>query len=68
MGMKNLRLLQLDHVDLTGDYVHLSQELRWLCWPGFKDDCIPDNFCQLKLVAFELEHSNIKHVWNETKV
>lgn len=42
--MNNLRLLQLDHVDLTGD------------------------FYQENLVVFELKHSNIKLVWNETKV
>ncbi|MCH83813.1 TMV resistance protein N-like, partial [Trifolium medium] len=66
--MKKLRLLQLDHVDLTGDYVHLSQKLRWLHWKGFTGDRIPDEFYQKNLVVFELEHNNIEQVWNETKV
>ncbi|CAJ2634990.1 unnamed protein product [Trifolium pratense] len=68
MEMKKLRLLQLNHVDLTGDYVHLSQKLRWLHWQGFTDDCIPDSFYQKNLVVFELKHSNIKQLWNETKL
>ncbi|GAU37320.1 hypothetical protein TSUD_354770 [Trifolium subterraneum] len=66
--MKKLRLLQLDHVDLTGDYVHLSQKLRWLHWQGFTGDCIPDEFYQKKLVVFDLKHSNVKQFRSETKV
>jgi len=66
--MKNLRLLQLDHVGLVGDYGHLSHELRWLHWQGFTLDYIPDDFYQGNLVVFELKYSNIKQVWNQTKV
>nr|WIL60040.1 nodulation protein [Melilotus officinalis] len=66
--MKNLRLLQLDRVGLTGDFKSLSQELRWLHWQGFTRECIPDEFYLGKLVVFELEHSNIKQVWKETKL
>ncbi|GAU50613.1 hypothetical protein TSUD_351900 [Trifolium subterraneum] len=65
--MKKLRLLQLDDVDLTGDYVHLSQELRWLRWQGFTRDCIPNEFYQKNLVVFELTRSNVKQFWSETK-
>ncbi|XP_070682091.1 disease resistance protein RUN1-like [Malus domestica] len=39
--MKRLRLLQLNHVQLTGDYKHLSEKLRWLCWQGFPVMFIP---------------------------
>ncbi|KEH19080.1 disease resistance protein (TIR-NBS-LRR class), putative [Medicago truncatula] len=66
--MKDLRLLKLDRVDLTGDYGYLSKELRWVHWKGFTFNYIPDDFHQGNLVVFELTHSNIKHVWNETKV
>jgi len=68
MKMKNLRLLQLDYVDLIGDYGHLSQKLRWLQWRGFTLNNIPDDFYQGNLVVFELKHSKIKQVWNENKV
>ncbi|CAJ2635007.1 unnamed protein product [Trifolium pratense] len=66
--MKKLRLLQLDRVDLTGDYGNLSKELKWVHWQGFTCNFIPDDFHQENLVVFELKHSNIKQVWNETKV
>jgi hypothetical protein len=66
--MKNLKLLQLDRVGLTGDFGYLSQELRWLHWKGFTLESIPDEFNMGKLVVFELEHSNIQQVWNKTKV
>ncbi|MCH84292.1 TMV resistance protein N [Trifolium medium] len=66
--MKNLKLLQLDHVDLTGDYRNLSKKLRWVHWQGFTFNYIPDDFHQGNLVVFELKHSNIIQVWNETKV
>ncbi|CAL5195432.1 unnamed protein product [Lathyrus oleraceus] len=66
--MKNLRLLKLHHVDLIGDFGHLSQELRWLHWQGFTGECIPGDFYMGNLVVFDLKHSNIKQVWNETKL
>ncbi|RHN38975.1 putative TIR domain, P-loop containing nucleoside triphosphate hydrolase [Medicago truncatula] len=66
--MNQLRLLQLDCVDLTGDYGNLSKELRWVHWQGFTFNCIPDDFHQGNLVVFELKHSNIKQVWNKTKL
>jgi hypothetical protein len=66
--MKNLRLLRLDHVDLTGAFKYLSKELRWLHWQRFTREYIPDDFYLGNLVVFELKHSNIKQVWRETKV
>ncbi|XP_047152824.1 disease resistance protein RPP2B-like [Vigna umbellata] len=30
--MRSLRLLQLHHVELMGDYGHLSKQLRWIYW------------------------------------
>ncbi|XP_045832547.1 disease resistance protein RUN1-like [Trifolium pratense] len=66
--MKNLRLLRLDHVDLFGAFKYLSKELRWLHWKRFSREYIPDDFYLENLVVFELKHSNIKRVWNETKL
>jgi hypothetical protein len=66
--MKKLRFLQLDRVDLTGDYKNLSKELRWLHWKGFTLNYIPDNFYQGNLVIIDLKYSNITQVWNKTKV
>ncbi|XP_058743464.1 disease resistance protein RUN1-like [Vicia villosa] len=66
--MKNMRLLQLDCVDLAGDYGCLSKELRWVCWQEFTMNYIPDDFYLGNLVVIDLKHSNIKQVWNETKL
>ncbi|XP_057454333.1 disease resistance protein RUN1-like [Lotus japonicus] len=66
--MKKLRLLQLDSVDLTGDYQHLSHELRWVHWKGFTSTFIPDHFYLGNLVVLELKYSSIKQVWKETKL
>lgn len=66
--MKKLRLLQLDGVQLDGDYEYLSRNLRWLSWNGFPLSCIPTNFYQGNLVSIELEYSNVKLVWKVTQV
>ncbi|GAU26181.1 hypothetical protein TSUD_354030 [Trifolium subterraneum] len=66
--MKKLRLLQLDGVDLTGDYGYLSKQLRWVDWQRFTFNFIPNDFDQGNLVVFELKYSNVKQVWQETKL
>jgi len=66
--MKKLRLLQLDRVDLTGDFGYLSKQLRWVNWQRSTFNFVPSHFDQENLVAFELKYSNVKQVWKETKV
>lgn len=66
--MKKLRLLQLDCVNLIGDYDCFSNQLRWVKWQGFTFNNIPDDFYQGNLVAMDLKHSNIRQVWIETTV
>jgi hypothetical protein len=66
--MKKLRLLQLDCVNLIGDYGCVSNQLRWIKWQGSTFNYIPDDFYQGNLVAMDLKHSSIRQVWNETKV
>ena len=66
--MKKLRLLQLDRVDLTGDFGYLSKQLRWVNWQRSTFNFVPNDFDQENLVAFELKYSNVKQVWKETKV
>jgi len=63
--MKSLRLLQFDHVQLAGDYGHLSKRLAWVYWGGFSSKYIPHNFYQGKVVAIDMKHSNLKVVWKE---
>ncbi|XP_059461859.1 disease resistance protein RUN1-like [Corylus avellana] len=66
--MQRLRLLQLDHVRLTGDYKYLSKELRWLCWHGFPLKFIPNDFYTRNLVVIDLQYSNLKKVWESPKL
>ncbi|XP_028765383.1 TMV resistance protein N-like [Neltuma alba] len=65
--MKKLRLLQLDYVNLKGDYKHLSKKLRWVRWHGFPSKYTPNNFYQEKLVAIDFKYSKLKVVWKESK-
>ncbi|KAK9269411.1 hypothetical protein L1049_001184 [Liquidambar formosana] len=67
-NMQNLRLLQLNYVHVTGDYNHLSKELRWICWHGFPLKFIPNSFHVEKLVAIDIRYSNLRQVWKEIKV
>ncbi|XP_059663731.1 disease resistance protein RPV1-like [Cornus florida] len=66
--MHNVRLLQLNYVSITRGYEHLSKKLRWLCWHGFPLKFIPKNFYQEKLVAIDMQYSNLRQVWKYNKV
>jgi hypothetical protein len=67
-NMKNLRLLQINSVHLTGSYEHLSKELRWLCWHNCPLEFLPQNFHLENLVILDMQHSNVKQVWEKNKV
>ncbi|RDX67768.1 TMV resistance protein N, partial [Mucuna pruriens] len=66
--MKRLRLLKLDHVQLSGDYGYLSKQLRWICWQGFPSKYIPSNFNMQNVIAIDLKHSNLRILWKEPQV
>ncbi|RDX60597.1 TMV resistance protein N, partial [Mucuna pruriens] len=66
--MKRLRLLKLDHVQLSGDYGYLSKQLRWICWQGFPSKYIPNNFNMQNVIAIDLKHSNLRLLWKELQV
>ncbi|XP_059430795.1 disease resistance protein RPV1-like [Corylus avellana] len=66
--MKNLRLLQIDSVHLTGSYEHLSKELKWLHWHKCPLKFLPQNFHLENLVILDMQHSNVKQVWKKKKI
>nr|ABN09142.1 TIR [Medicago truncatula] len=66
--MEKLRLLKLDGVDLIGDYGLISKQLRWVDWQRSTFTFIPNDFDQANLVVFELKYSNVKQVWQDTKL
>jgi hypothetical protein len=67
-NMKNLRLLQINNVHLTGSCEHLSKELRWLCWHECPLEFLPHNFHLENLVILDMQQSNVKEVWKKNKV
>lgn len=66
--MQKLRLLQLNYARVSGDFKHLSQELRWLRWHGFPFNSLPENFYLEKLVAMDLQHSQLRFFGKKSKV
>ncbi|XP_057453499.1 disease resistance protein RUN1-like isoform X2 [Lotus japonicus] len=61
--MERLRLLQVDNVNLIGDYGDLSKQLRWISWKGFSLKYMPDKFYLENVVAIDIKHSNLQQVW-----
>ncbi|KAK7350576.1 hypothetical protein VNO77_09350 [Canavalia gladiata] len=66
--MTRLRLLQLDQLQLIGDYGYLSKHLRWVNWQGFPLEYIPNNFYMGNLVAFVFKNSNLSLVWRKPQL
>ncbi|CAL2247695.1 unnamed protein product [Prunus armeniaca] len=67
--MKKLRLLHLSNVELTGEYKDFPKKLIWLRWHRFPLESIPDDFpMQPKLVALDLQYSELKIVWKDCKL
>nr|XP_007134179.1 hypothetical protein PHAVU_010G026200g [Phaseolus vulgaris]ESW06173.1 hypothetical protein PHAVU_010G026200g [Phaseolus vulgaris] len=66
--MERLRLLQLHHVQLAGNYGFLSKQLRWISWQGFPSSCLPINFCMDDVIAIDLKHSHLRFVWKQSQV
>ncbi|CAJ1949609.1 unnamed protein product [Sphenostylis stenocarpa] len=66
--MKRLRLLQLDHVQLAGDFGNLPKQLRWVYWKAFSLTYIPDNFYQENVVSIDIKYSYLKQVWKEPQL
>ncbi|KAI3740578.1 hypothetical protein L2E82_31046 [Cichorium intybus] len=58
--MVHLKLLQLNFVHLTGSYENFSEDLRWLCWIGFRLRIIPSNLFMANLVAIDMSYSNLE--------
>nr|KYP54068.1 TMV resistance protein N [Cajanus cajan] len=66
--MKGLRLLQLDHVLLSGNYGYLSKQLRWVSWQGFALKYIPNNFDLKGVIAIDFKHSSLRLLWKKPQV
>ena len=50
------------------DFEFPSYELRYLCWDGYPSEFLPSNFDGENLIELHLKCSNIKQLWQGTKV
>ncbi|KAM7493438.1 hypothetical protein LguiB_028047 [Lonicera macranthoides] len=66
--MRNLRLLKLSHIQLSGTYEVLPRKIRWLYWRGFHLNSLPYGFPLENLVALEMRNNSLKQFWKATKV
>ncbi|KAJ9557805.1 hypothetical protein OSB04_012419 [Centaurea solstitialis] len=65
--MEKLKLLQLNHVKLSGSYMNFPEDLRWLCMGGSQLKYIPSDLPMENLVALEMPCSELKGLWKKPK-
>ncbi|KAK9935594.1 hypothetical protein M0R45_022691 [Rubus argutus] len=58
-AMVNLRLLQINNVNLEGSFKFLPAELKWLQWKCCPLRSLPFDFLPPQLAVLDLSHSNI---------
>ncbi|XP_076949452.1 disease resistance protein RPV1-like isoform X2 [Bidens hawaiensis] len=58
--MDNLKLLQLNYVELSGSYDDFPEDLRWLCWHGFPLRTLPFELFMGNLVAIDMSYSKLE--------
>ncbi|KAL3745178.1 hypothetical protein ACJRO7_014310 [Eucalyptus globulus] len=61
--LTNLRFLQVDGANFTGDFQSLLPELRWLQWKKCPSYFTANNFHPKKLVVLNLSYSAISEDW-----
>ncbi|GMY26121.1 TMV resistance protein N-like [Fagus crenata] len=61
--MVNLRLLQINNVNLDGGLKHLPVELKWLQWKGCPMKTLPFDFFPRKVAVLDLSESKIEQLW-----
>lgn len=65
--MVKLRLLQINHAKLVGNFKLLPAELRWLQWKGCPLEVIPPELLSRKIAVLDLSESKITQLWNKKK-
>ncbi|XP_063942103.1 disease resistance protein RPV1-like isoform X3 [Daucus carota subsp. sativus] len=58
--MHKLRLLKLNKVQLRGGYRDFPKKLKWLCWHGYTQRSLPDDFPLSSLVAIDMQNSKLQ--------
>ncbi|GAA0149286.1 hypothetical protein LIER_08505 [Lithospermum erythrorhizon] len=60
----HLRVLQINHVNLTGNFKLIPANLKWLQWRGCPLQVIPSNFIPGDLAVLDLSNSKILQLWD----
>ncbi|OVA19723.1 Leucine-rich repeat [Macleaya cordata] len=63
--MVNLRLLQINNVNLEGKFKLIPNELKWLQWKECPLEALPSDFSPSELAVLDLTRSKIKHIWDQ---
>ncbi|XP_050380453.1 disease resistance protein RPV1-like isoform X3 [Argentina anserina] len=66
--MKRLRFLKLRNLEITGGYKYLPNKLECLDWLDFPLKSIPRDFNLGEVVAIYLRRSQLRYVWNDSRV
>lgn len=66
--MHKLRFLQFNKVQVDGSFKNFPKGLRWLCWSGFPEECIPNEFPMGTVVSIDMQYSSLKQLWKGFKV
>nr|XP_034896452.1 TMV resistance protein N-like isoform X3 [Populus alba] len=67
-NMKDLKLLQINGVDLTGSFERLSKMLTWICWLECPLVFLPSDFTLDHVVFIDMKYSNMRELWKEEKI
>lgn len=62
-ALANLRFLQVDGVDFTGDYSNVFRELRWLSWDRCPAQFGATNFSVTNLIVLNLSSTDLGDDW-----
>ncbi|KAJ9558628.1 hypothetical protein OSB04_013242 [Centaurea solstitialis] len=66
--MDQLRMLQLNYVQLHGSYKYLPKGLRWLSMHGFPSSYIPLDLQMENMVVLDMSYSNLQKLWKKPKL
>ncbi|XP_056163296.1 disease resistance protein RPV1-like [Syzygium oleosum] len=66
--MRRLRVLIIHNAYVSGDFDHLSNNLRWVDWEGYPLPSLPANFHPKKLVGLFMPNSHIKDLGQGYKI
>lgn len=66
--MRSLKILEIGNVEVSGDFTHLSKQLRLLNWHSYPSQCLPLSFESRYLFQLLLPLSQTRQLWNGQKV